>query len=336
MIRENAIIGLMFLPMPLSLFIGGFLILGTRLGLAALIIRSSTNLSRTLERGIQILKDDYRLLLLPALSAVAVICLLTTVVWKSIHDPSAASQGGREIIAEAWRIVLTPRIISAYFIAGFCLIFSNAILIYCFLYSVKGERANLISALIASCRIIHAILLLSLSIFGIFLFLKIIQRKIKSSLRLPLWLSELLEFAGLFLESGILITTQLIFAVMFSEGLSLRLALKKVAVIVRREDREILKAAFGMATLRYEACVAMFLCPWGACVLAVPYFGDNYLLAFTSGFLLGILFSAIYFSLVMAIEGVLAAGIYIYGTAPERLRGFQPSDFYLFHHQPPN
>lgn len=325
---EDGLLLSMYAPMPLTVLFGGLLLVVVHFGLGLIIVRTSSPLSDALARGLQTLRDAPGLLVMPAVSMTAVAGLLTCVGSAAFARGASGGPGDHSIVEQAWRVVLSPPALAGYFGVVVILMLCNAVLIHSFLHDGDPRPPSALGSALAVLRIVPFVAALSLAVFGALLGFSLFLRELRR--RLPIIPSSFVDFMGYFVESGVLIASQMVVAAMLAEGVGLGEAIRRAVGMVKPRGREILTVAFGMATMRHEACVAALIGPIGASFLFMPLLGDytpivgndpGKLIAF--GFFVGVFCTSAYFALMMAVEGVLAAGIYVYGRDGRVLPGLK-------------
>ncbi|MEI7529359.1 MAG: HEAT repeat domain-containing protein [Elusimicrobiota bacterium] len=325
--RNNIISGCIYALAPLTVLVGGFLLLLGKGGLAYLLIKPSSSLAKALHNAMEVLRRAPAMALAPLFSGITIMAIAGWVVYSALHmEGLHPGMSGKEAQAQAISLMLRPRVILAYLAAGFTLLFLNSILIDALVHRTRGQAFGLLEGTRSALARVFSILLLSLLSFGGVYVIRILTEKLK--LRLGRWMAELVEFAATFAESGIMLATDYALVVLMAEKTGLMEAFRRTKDLVRGGRGPALRSLISMTTIRYESAMAACMMPFLFCILLMPLgmaispaenwlalkLGlsgvDDYLVYFGGGLISSVLAGGIFLALVQALDAILAVGIY--------------------------
>jgi hypothetical protein len=325
--RNNIISGCIYALAPLTVLVGGFLLLLGKGGIAYLLIKPSSSLANALHNAMEVLRKAPALALAPLFSGITIMAIAGWVVYSALHmEGLHPGMSDKEAQAMAIQLMLRPRVILAYLAAGFTLLFLNSILIDALVHRTRGQAFGLLEGTRSALARVFSILLLSLVSFGGVYVIRILTEKLK--FRLGRWMAELVEFAATFAESGIMLATDYALVVLMAEKVGLMEAFTRTKDLVRGGRGPALRSLISMTTIRYDSAMAACMMPFLFCILLMPLgmaispaenwlalkLGlsgvDDYLVYFGGGLVSSVLVGGIFLALVQALDAILAVGIY--------------------------
>ena len=325
--RSNIEMFLGALLMPLAILIGGIFVAFSKGGIAYLLIRPSSSLTGALHNAMEVFRRAPLLTLVPIASGTLVMGLISWVVYSALHLKGLhPGMSDHEVQNRALLLMMSPKVIAAYLAAGFALLFLNSMVIDSLVHELRGQAFGFFEALASALGRVYQIFVLSLMVFGGVYILRILAEKLK--LRLGGWLAQALELALTFTESGIMLGANYMLVIMMAENAGLKAAFDRTKELVRGGRGPALRSLVSVASISYEgaamACILPFiffisLIPvtigfgdghnWATSRLGVPGL-DDYLLFFWLGIGASLLCGTIMLSVLQALEGILAVGVY--------------------------
>ncbi len=315
------------LLMPLTILIGGIFIAFSKGGIAYLLIRPSSSLAGALHNAMHVFRRAPLLTLPPIASGTLVMGLISWVVYSALHLKGLHSgMSDHEVQNRALLMMMSPRVIAAYLAAGFAILFLNSMVIDALVHELRGQAFGFFEAFASALGRVYQIFTLSLMVFGGVYVLRILAEKLK--LRLGGWLAQALELALTFTESGIMLGANYMLVIIMAESAGLKEAFDRTKELVRGGRGPALRSLVSVATISYEGAAMACLLPfiffislipvalwqvdkynWVTSKLGFPGL-DDYLLFFGLGIGASLLCGTIMLSILQALEGILAVGVY--------------------------
>lgn len=321
------------LLIPLLAIAGALWIVVTRGAIVGILIGSSKAFSRAFgDAGAVVEREHRAVLLMPAAAAVTSVVLgITLFKAAGLATPAATSA---EVPELAWKAVLSARVLSAYFGAGFAFFFMHAMFLTMMLAVARGGRPDFAAAFRAAARRWRDILLLSAAAFGGILLVAALTSSGVKKARAVLPPAEarlgaqLLGLAAWLLETGFTVASVVMLAIAMNDGVGLLEAARRAGRLLATKARPAVLAMLGIEAAGGDAVggVTSLLLLGG--IGSIPLIGmlapaifsgrfapetTAYLLVY-GPMSIGILGGALMYSGLLALESIFAAGMYSYAS----------------------